>query len=124
MKLLIAEDDLTSRTILTAVTKKWGFEPIVTEDGEQAWEELQKLDTPNLLLIDWEMPRLNGVELCMRIRQKATKTTPFIILLTARSGTDNIVNGLDAGANDYIAKPFANSELLARLKVGQRMLEL
>jgi len=77
-----------------------------------------------LLLIDWEMPRLDGLGLCKRIRQQASHNPPFIILLTARSDTRDVVSGLEAGANDYIAKPFANAELQARLLVGQRMLEL
>ncbi len=124
MRLLIAEDDVTSRAILAAVTKNWGFQPIVVEDGEAAWQELQKPDSPDLLLVDWEMPLLDGVGLCQRIRQQVTNNPPFIILLTARTETDDVVKGLEAGANDYIAKPFANAELQARLQVGLRMLEL
>ncbi len=124
MKLLVADDDLTSRTMLAAVARKWGYESQAVEDGEEAWEVLQQDDPPLLLLIDWEMPRLDGLGLCKRIREIETKTPPFIILLTSRSETDDVVAGLEAGANDYIVKPFANAELQARLKVGQRMLEL
>lgn len=124
MRLLIAEDDVTSRAILAAVTNNWGFDSIIVEDGEAAWQELQKPDSPDLLLIDWEMPLLDGVGLCRRIRQQVTNNPPFIILLTARSETDDVVKGLEAGANDYVAKPFANAELHARLQVGMRMLEL
>jgi CheY-like chemotaxis protein len=124
MKLLIADDDLTSRIMLAAITKKWGYEPMVAEDGEQAWQVLQESDAPSLLLIDWEMPKLDGLGLCQRIRQQASNNPPFIILLTSRSETHDVVAGLEAGANDYIIKPFANAELKARLQVGQRMLEL
>lgn len=125
MKLLIADDDLTSRAMLAAITSKWGYQPILAEDGEAAWELLQTPDeAPLLMLIDWEMPRLDGLGLCQRIRATNQNNPPFIILLTARSETDDIVAGLDAGANDYIAKPFANAELKARLHVGQRMLSL
>ena len=124
MKLLIADDDLTSRTMLAAVTRKWGYESIAVEDGEAAWQVLQESDAPFLLLIDWEMPRLDGLGLCQRIRQQAGNNPPFIILLTSRSETNDVVAGLEAGANDYIVKPFANPELKARLQVGQRMLEL
>ncbi len=124
MKLLIADDDLTSRTMLGAVTKKWGYEPILADDGETAWNLLQENDSPLLLLIDWEMPRLDGLGLCQRIRQQATNNPPYIILLTSRHETDDVVAGLEAGANNYIVKPFANAELKARLQVGQRMLEL
>ncbi|MES9855008.1 MAG: diguanylate cyclase [Sedimenticola sp.] len=124
MKLLIAEDDLTSRAMLTAVAKKWGFEPIAVEDGEAGWQVLQEEQPPRLLLLDWEMPKLDGLALCERIRSHECSNPPYIILLTGRAGTDDIVAGLDAGANDYIAKPFENSELQARLQVGRRMLNL
>ncbi|BCG64346.1 MAG: two-component system, HptB-dependent secretion and biofilm response regulator [Methyloprofundus sp.] len=124
MKLLIADDDLTSRAMLGAVTSKWGYQTVVAEDGEAAWELLQEPDAPLLMLIDWEMPRLDGLGLCQRIRAQNQNNPPFIILLTARSETDDVVAGLEAGANDYITKPFANTELKARLQVGQRMLNL
>ncbi len=124
MKLLIAEDDLTSRTVLTAVSRKWGYEPVAVEDGEAAWEVMQTPQAPRLLLLDWMMPRLDGLALCQRIREHKSDDPPFIILLTSRSETGDIVAGLKAGANDYIAKPFDNAELQARLQVGRRMLDL
>jgi len=124
VKLLIADDDAISRAMLAAVTTKWGYETSVAEDGEVAWKMLQQEDAPCLLLIDWEMPKLDGLGLCQRIRQQQTNTPAFIILLTSRSDTDDVVAGLKAGANDYIVKPFANAELEARLQVGQDMLEL
>jgi two-component system cell cycle response regulator len=124
MKILIAEDDLTSRTLLSAVAGKWGYEPIAVADGESAWAALQAPNAPRLLLLDWEMPKLDGLALCQRIRQQASSNPPFIILLTARNETVDVVTGLDIGANDYITKPFENAELQARLRVGTRMLEL
>jgi len=124
MKLLIAEDDLTSRTILKAVASKWGYEVTAVEDGEEAWQVIAADKTILLLLIDWEMPRLDGLGLCQRIREQRVANPPFIILLTSRSETGDVVAGLEAGANDYIVKPFDNAELKARLKVGQRLLEL
>lgn len=124
MKILIADDDITSRTLLSAVTRKWGFQPIEVEDGQAAWEVLQAYDAPQLLLIDWEMPRLDGIALSHRIRQKNSQIEAYIILLTARSGTEDTVIGLEAGANDYISKPFANEELQARLQVGKRMMTM
>ncbi|MCK4709153.1 MAG: response regulator transcription factor, partial [Gammaproteobacteria bacterium] len=124
MKLLIAEDDLTSRSMLEAVTGKWGFDVVAVEDGEAAWEILQQADAPLLLLLDWEMPKLTGLELCKRVRQQQTDMPAFIILLTSRSSVSDIVSGLEAGANEYIAKPFDNTELHARLEVGRRMLNL
>ncbi len=124
MKLLIADDDLTSRTILAAMSRKWGYDPVVVEDGEAAWEIIQEPEPPHLMLLDWMMPRLDGLGLCRRIRQSVSSDPPFIILLTARNETDDVVAGLDAGANDYIVKPFDNAELQARLQVGKRMLSL
>ena len=124
MKLLIAEDDLTSRTILEAITPVWQFQPISVEDGEQAWQVLQQKDPPQLLLLDWEMPRLSGTELCKRIRQTYRGNPPYIILLTCRNHTSDVVEGLNLGANDYITKPVDNAELRARLQVGERVLAL
>ncbi len=124
MKLLIAEDDIISRTILTAVARKWGYEPVAVEDGEAAWQVMQGDCPPRLVLLDWEMPKLNGLGLCRRIREHKSSDPPYLILLTARSGTDDIVTGLECGANDYIPKPFENAELQARLQVGRRMLDL
>jgi len=123
MKVLIAEDSLTARTVLEHVTRKWGYEPIVAEDGEQAWQLYQETEV-NLLLIDWEMPKLNGLDLCQRIRALNTDNPPFIILLTGRSETKDVVAALGAGANDYIVKPFVNEELQARVQAGQRILDL
>ena len=124
MKLLIAEDDLTSRSILSAVTSKYGYQPVLAEDGEIAWDMMQDEDHPQLLLLDWEMPKLDGAALCHRIRQQESKNPPYIVLLTTRNESSDIVAGLEAGANDYIVKPFENTELQARLKVGKRMLSL
>ncbi len=124
MKLLIADDDLTFRTMLAAITRRWGYDPLVVEDGKQAWKILQKPDAPRLLLMDREMPKLDGIELCQRVHQYSSNNPPYSILLTVHRSTHNIVAGLQAGANDYITKPFVNAELRARLQVGQRILEL
>ncbi len=124
MRILIAEDDRTSRRMLTAVVTKWGYEPIVTEDGGAAWSALRESDRPRLVLLDWDMPVLDGLEVCRRLRVLAASDPPYVILLTGRSETGDIVNGLNAGANDYLVKPFNNEELQARLQVGRRMVEL
>ena len=124
MRILLAEDDLTSRSILTAILKKWGYDPVVSEDGNSAWEELKKPDAPKLAILDWNMPGLDGLEVCRRLRKNETTDPGYVILLTGRGEKSDIVQGLEAGANDYIAKPFDNAELLARIRVGQRMLEL
>lgn len=124
MKLLIAEDDLTTRTMLSAVAVRWGFEVVEAENGQKAWEIMQGDDAPQLLLVDWEMPVLDGLSLCRRIREQETHNPPYIIMLTIRGQTVDIVEGLDRGANDYVVKPFDNAELRARLHVGKRMLAL
>lgn len=124
MRLLIVEDDLTSRTILIAVVRKWGYDPIAAEDGEAAWQIMQGNEAPRLLLLDWEMPKLSGLALCKRLREKENNDPPYIILLTSRSNTADIVTGLEGGANEFIPKPFENAELQARLQVGRRMLDL
>ena len=126
MKILIADDDLTSRVMLEGLTRKWGFDPVVAEDGQAAWDIIQGKDAPKLLLLDWEMPLLNGIQLCELIRESENNTNDpsFIILLTSRNETSDIVKGLSAGSNEYIVKPFAHAELQARLNVGFRMLQL
>ena len=124
MKILLAEDDLTSRSILTAILRKWGFDPVAAADGVAAWDLLQRPDAPRLLLLDWNMPGMDGLEICRRVRDIASRNPPYVILLTARGEKCDIVEGLESGANDYVAKPYDNDELLARIRVGQRMLEL
>ena len=124
MKLLIAEDDKTSRLILRSVCSKWGYDVVCVEDGQAAWDVMQADETPQLLIIDWEMPRMNGIELCQLVSEKFKQNPPYIILLTSRTETQDIVEGLKAGANDYIAKPFNNDELKVRISVGRRMIEL
>jgi two-component system, cell cycle response regulator len=124
MKVLIAEDDDISRAILSATMNAWGWEPIVTRDGTAAWDALQRTDAPRLVLLDWEMPGMDGIEICRRLQALHTIDPPYVILLTARERTVDIVTGLAAGANDYIAKPYESAELRARLEVGRRTLEL
>ena len=124
MKILIAEDNLTSRSILEAVLGKWGYEVVSTSDGEEAWKALRSEDAPRLAVVDWEMPKMDGSEVCRKVRQLNTRNPVYIILLTARQQKEDIVAGLDAGANDYITKPFDKSELRARVNVGRRVVEL
>lgn len=124
MRLLIAEDDITSRMILATMTEQWGYEPLCAEDGEIAWQMLQAEDSPELILLDWEMPRLHGPDLCERIVKQRLENPPYIIMLTAHDNIEDVVKGLEMGANDYIAKPYNTMELKARLNVGKRMLNL
>ena len=124
MKVLIAEDDPVSRCLLAATLNTFGFEVILAVNGDQAWTVLQGEDSPSLAILDWMMPELDGVEICRRVRQLPTASPPYLILLTAKSEKTDVVIGLDAGANDYLTKPFDRSELRARIQVGTHVLEL
>ncbi|MDD2463178.1 MAG: PAS domain-containing protein [Desulfobulbus sp.] len=124
MRVLIAEDDLTSRLALIGILKKKGHEVIETKDGGEAWNALQQENAPRMIILDWMMPVMSGIEVVQRIRSLPTDYPPYLILLTAKSEKSNIVQGLDAGADDYLPKPFDTGELLARLNVGQRMLNM
>ena len=124
MKILIADDDVTSRLVLAGVLKKHGHEVVVTVDGAEAWAALQRPDAPKLVILDWEMPGLAGVDVCRRARTSESDQPPYIILLTSRDQKTDIVTGLEAGADDYLAKPFDPGELLARVGVGRRLVEL
>jgi two-component system, cell cycle response regulator len=124
MKVLIAEDDFTSRTILEGMLKKWGYQPVVTENGDAAWEAMQLPGAPNLAVLDWNMPGVDGLEICRRLRRQNKSNPPYLIILTARGEKSDIVDGLEAGANDFISKPYDREELRARIRVGQRLVEL
>jgi len=124
MKVLIAEDDMTSRIILDSVLKKWGFTPVLTCNGKEAWDVMQSKDGPRLAILDWQMPEMNGIEVCQKIREIDTSEPPYLILLTSKDEKKDIVKGLQAGANDFISKPYDNEELQARINVGRRMVKL
>jgi phosphoserine phosphatase RsbU/P len=121
-KVLVAEDDPVSREILTSLLKKWGYQVIVAEDGQEAMEALRAEREPILALLDWMMPVMDGLEICRRVREAGKSI--YILLVTARAGKERLVEGLQAGADDYIVKPFDKDELRARLSVGARVLDL
>jgi phosphoserine phosphatase RsbU/P len=124
MRVLLAEDDPVSLRLLEATLNKFGFEVVLAVTGGEAWAVLQGEDSPSLAILDWMMPEIDGVEICRRVRQLPTATPPYLILLTAKSEKTDVVTGLDAGANDYLTKPFDRSELRARIQVGTHVLEL
>jgi len=123
MRVLIAEDDLISSRILERNIKKWGYEVRITRNGKEAWEVLQD-HSLRLALLDWMMPEMDGVELCQKVRRQNKPRYTYIIMLTARDNQKDIVDGLEAGADDYMIKPVNFLELRARLQTGRRIIEL
>lgn len=124
MEILIAEDDATSRRMLEAVLQKWGYQVQIVDNGESALAALLDANSPPLALLDWMMPGLDGVEVCRRMRDIRNDTLPYIILVTARANKADIAFGLNAGADDYIVKPFDRDELKARVGAGERIVAL
>jgi len=124
MQVLIAEDDLVSRRLLELLLEKWGNEVIVTHNGNQAWEMLQKTESPHVAILDWMMPGINGLELCQKIRGVKRLGYIYIILLTGKGSKKDVVMGLKAGADDYVIKPFDKEELKCRINIGKRIVEL
>ena len=126
MKVLIAEDDPASNALLKSLLLKWGFDVVNTFGGVEAWRALQREDTPQIAILDWMMPGMDGLEVCRRVREqeKGGDLYTYVIVLTAKSDREDIVTGIDAGADEYIVKPFDKEELRARLRTGQRIIEL
>jgi sigma-B regulation protein RsbU (phosphoserine phosphatase) len=123
MRILIAEDDVVSRRLLHKTLEKWGHEVLVAQDGRQAWEMLRENGAP-LVIADWMMPEIDGVELCRKVRAAETPGYVYIILLTARGRKEDVVEGLEAGADDYVVKPFDREELRVRVRAGERIVRL
>ncbi len=124
MQILIAEDDAASQLILKTMVAQAGYEPVVTGDGLGAHEILRRPDAPKLAILDWMMPGLDGVEVCRQIREVKSDQPPYLILLTSRAHKQDVVRGLQAGANDYIVKPYDRDELKVRIDVGRKVIEL
>lgn len=124
MKVLIAEDDVVSRRMLQVFLTRWGYQVVVATDGAEAWRFMESEDPPRLAIVDWMMPLMDGVEICRREREMHHTSPAYIILLTARGGNEDILKGFEAGADDYIVKPFNREELRARVRVGVRILDL
>jgi diguanylate cyclase (GGDEF)-like protein len=124
VKILVADDDPVSRRALEGQLAKWGCEFTTASDGESAWRVLQDIEAPRLAILDWTMPGLDGLEICRRLRQDAREPYTYILLLTAHDDKQDVVQGLEAGADDYLTKPFDAGELKARLRVGRRTLAI
>jgi len=123
MDILIAEDDSTTRMMLQGILNKWGFNSVSAVNGKDALAILQKKNFPPIALLDWNMPEMDGIDVCRRAQTIQVQVPVYIIMLTVRDSKDDIVKGLEAGADDYITKPFDENELRARINVAKRMVE-
>lgn len=124
MNLLVVEDDPVSRRLVEAFSTRWGYEVTAVENARDAWDILQKPDAPSLVVSDWMMPDMDGLELCRRIRAMERDDYIYVILLTAKDRKEDIVEGLKAGADDYLVKPFHKDELRYRIRTGERIVTL
>jgi sigma-B regulation protein RsbU (phosphoserine phosphatase) len=124
LQVLVADDEPVSRTVVGAMLKKAGYPVVFAPDGEQALQQLSSDDPAAIALLDWEMPGLQGPEVVQRLRQRETSTPTYVILLTSRDSSADIVQGLRAGADDYVTKPANEDELIARVNVGTRVVQL
>jgi sigma-B regulation protein RsbU (phosphoserine phosphatase) len=127
MRVLIADDDEVSLGLIEHSLGEWGYEVIAVADGAAAWAVLDGPEAPLLAILDWLMPGMDGVEVCARVRARATPDSPcspYLVLLTIKSGKSDVVAGLEAGADDYLSKPFDRDELRARIQAGRRIVEL
>jgi DNA-binding response OmpR family regulator len=124
VEILVADDDVLYRKLLEVTLRSWGYQVRLVADGTAAWEVIEHSPVGVLAILDWSMPGLDGLELCQRIRELAPGRLVYVILLTARSGREDVIRGLQAGADDYITKPFDHEELYARIQVAARMMRL
>lgn len=126
LKVLIADDDSASSILLKKMLLRWGFDIVTAFDGADAWRILQEENPPQMAILDWMMPEMDGLEICRRLRdkEKSGDQYTYVIILTSMSEKQDIVAGMDAGADDYIVKPFDKEEMRARLRAGQRIIDL
>jgi two-component system cell cycle response regulator len=123
-RILVAEDDPVSRRLLEVFLVKWGYEVVLASTGLEALQFLERMDAPRLALLDWMMPGMEGVQVCRKLREFKDRPYVYVLLLTARTQKEDLLQGLESGADDYLTKPFDSQELRARLHVGQRILDL
>lgn len=126
MKILIAEDDVISRKMLESILSKWGYEVLAVGSGSEAWDILNSESAPQIAILDWMMPGMDGVEVCSKVRQleSGIDKYTYMILLTAKTEKKDLITGMESGADDYILKPFDPHELGVRIRAGQRIVEL
>lgn len=124
MKILVADDDSTTRLTLRAILSKWGFQVVEARDGEEAWNHLMGPEAASLAVLDWLMPGVSGTELCRRLKRPGSGGLPYIILLSGKKEHRDIVMALEAGADDFVAKPFDPDELRARIGAARRLVDL
>jgi two-component system cell cycle response regulator len=123
MRVLIAEDDPVERLKLKKILKGDGFEVISVTDGEEAWDELQRPDRPSLAIVDWIMPKMDGVDICRALRQQGGRYT-YVILSTSRGSQEDVVEGIQSGVDDYLVKPLSAEDLRVCLTTARRVLDL
>ena len=124
MRMLIADDDPLTRRLLEKILGKSGHEVVAVAGGAEAWQILSGQDPPALAILDWMMPRMTGVEVCRKVREAGGSVPTYLVVLTSRGQTDDLVTAFEAGADDYITKPFEIEELRARVSVGERIVTL
>jgi two-component system, cell cycle response regulator len=124
MRILVAEDNLVFQWGLKAMLTQWGYDVVVASDGEEAWRLLQNEEGPRLAILDWMMPGLDGIEVCRRVRASKHLSYTYILILTAKTESEDLVTAMEAGADDYVTKPLKSGELRVRLRAGRRILEL
>ena len=124
MQVLIADDSATSRAMLRRSLGNWGYEVVVAEDGKEAWDILARPDAPPMAVLDWVMPHFTGPEVCRKVRETHREPYTYILLLTSKNTKGETVEGLEAGADDYVVKPFDLHELQVRLRAGKRIIDL
>ena len=124
MKILVADDELVSRTLIENYLQYWGYVPVCVSHGKEALEALKSPDAPSMAILDWMMPYMSGPEVCQSVQKLQKPIPPYLILVTSKSDKRDIVRGLQAGAQDYVTKPYDVNELQARVDVGRRMVQL